>query len=114
MTSGEAHDFVAVLVTVGSLAEGEKIAESLVGERLAACVNVIGPIRSIYTWEGSLRREEEHLLVIKTRVGSFERLEARVRALHSYSTPEILALPISAGSEPYLDWIARSVGGAAR
>ncbi|HVN87142.1 MAG TPA: divalent-cation tolerance protein CutA [Candidatus Binatia bacterium] len=99
-------DFVVVLVTVGSAAEGERIAETLVREQLAACVNVVGPIRSIYTWKGELQRDDERLLVIKTRAAVFDELDRRVRALHSYETPEVIALPISAGSPPYLDWLA--------
>jgi len=113
MNPSQGFDFAAVLVTVANIAEGERIAEALVGERLAACVNVVGPIRSIFAWEGSIQREEEHLLIIKTRVASLDAVDARVRALHSYSTPEIIALPIVAGSRPYLDWIASSVDSAA-
>jgi periplasmic divalent cation tolerance protein len=98
-------DFIVVLVTVGSAEEGERIAEALVGEQLAACVNLVGPIRSIYAWKGEVQRDEERLLIIKTRAARFADLERRVRALHSYDTPEVIALPISAGSQPYLDWL---------
>ncbi len=104
-------DFIVVLVTVASAEEGQRIAEALVGERLAACVNVVGPIRSIYAWKGAVQRDEERLLIIKTRAALFDELESRVRALHSYETPEVIALPISAGSQPYLDWL---LGGTAR
>jgi periplasmic divalent cation tolerance protein len=99
-------DFVVLLVTVGSPEEGERIAEALVTERLAACVNVIGPIRSIYTWKGELERDDEHLLIVKSRAALFDRIEERIRSLHSYETPEVVALPIEAGSQPYLDWLA--------
>jgi periplasmic divalent cation tolerance protein len=103
-------DCIVVLVTVGSRDEGERIAEALVGEQLAACVNVTGPIRSIYRWENDIQRDDEWLLVIKTRALQFEPLASRVRALHSYQTPEVIALPITAGSAAYLEWLR----GAAR
>ncbi|MBI1816499.1 MAG: divalent-cation tolerance protein CutA [Deltaproteobacteria bacterium] len=102
-------DFIVVLVTVASAEEGERIAEALVDEQLAACVNVVGPIRSIYMWEGAVQRDEERLLIIKTRAALFDELEARVCALHSYETPEVIALSISAGSQPYLDWLEKAV-----
>jgi periplasmic divalent cation tolerance protein len=98
-------DCIIVLVTVGSADEGERIAETLVGEQLVACVNVIGPIRSIYRWEGHVQRDDEHLLVMKTRTALFDAVAARVCALHSYQTPEVIALPITAGSAGYLAWL---------
>lgn len=98
-------DCIAVLVTAGAREEAERIAEALVMERLAACVNVVGPITSIYHWEGRVERGQELLLVIKTRAALFEQLEARVKSLHSYQNPEVIALPISAGTAAYLDWL---------
>ncbi|MFQ5665473.1 MAG: divalent-cation tolerance protein CutA [Candidatus Binatia bacterium] len=98
-------DCIVVLVTVGSEEEGERIAAALVTEHLAACVNLVGPVRSIYWWEGQVQREREHLLVIKTRKRLFAKLAARVTALHSYDTPEVIALPITAGLAAYLDWL---------
>ncbi len=103
-------EFVVVLVTIGSRQDGEAMARALVGERLAACVNVVGPIRSIYQWQGSVNEDEEHLLIIKTRRTAFETLEGRVRALHRYDVPEVIALPVTAGSGPYLDWLGASTG----
>ena len=105
-------DCVVALVTVGARAEAERIADALVGEQLAACVNIVGPIRSIYRWENRIERDDELLLVIKTRGSLFEAVAARVRALHSYQTPEVIALPITAGSELYLDWLRRATGSA--
>jgi periplasmic divalent cation tolerance protein len=99
-----------VLVTTGSQEEGERISDALVGEQLAACVNVIGPIRSIYRWENQVQRDAEFLLVIKTRTALFSALQARVAALHSYRTPEIIALPIVAGADAYLDWLRAATG----
>ena len=105
MSTSAASDCIVVLVTVGSLAQGERIADALVTEELAACVNIVGPIRSVYRWEGRVQRDEELLLIIKTRAELFAQLEARVRALHSYQTPEVIALPITAGAELYLNWL---------
>ena len=98
-------DYIVAFVTVGSREEGDRIADALVGERLAACVNIVGPIRSVYRWENRVTRDEELLLVIKTRAALFAELAARVQALHSYQTPEVIALPIAAGSPAYLDWL---------
>ena len=98
-------DYLVVLVTVGSQEEAERIATALVSERLAACVNIVGPIRSIYRWEGKVQNDQELLLVIKSGVALFEQLAARVQALHSYQTPEVIALPITAGLQAYLEWL---------
>jgi periplasmic divalent cation tolerance protein len=94
-----------VFVTVAARADGERIAEALVGEQLAACVNVLGPVRSIYRWQGEICRDDEHLLIIKTTRARYAALEARVKALHSYEVPEVVALPIELGSAQYLAWI---------
>lgn len=101
-------DCSVVLVTAPDLAAAEHLANALVDERLAACANIVGPIRSIYRWRGERHSDEEFLLIIKTRRGLFDELAARVRALHSYETPEIIELPITAGSPPYLEWILAS------
>lgn len=98
---------LVVFVTVPSREEGERLAEHLVGERLAACVNVVGPIRSIYRWERAISRDEEHLLVIKTTQSRYRALEARVHDLHSYQTPEVIALPVRVGARAYLAWVRR-------
>jgi periplasmic divalent cation tolerance protein len=102
----EARTFVVVLVTAGSNEEGRRIGRAMVEERLAACVNVVGPIRSIYRWEGAIEEAEEHLLVMKARAADVPTLTARVRALHSYDVPEVVALPLTGGSEAYLAWLA--------
>jgi len=99
-------EFVVVLVTTSSAEEGARLGRALVEERLAACANVIGPIRSIYRWEGAVEEADEHLVVLKARGADVSALEARVRALHSYDVPEVLALPVTAGSAPYLAWLA--------
>jgi periplasmic divalent cation tolerance protein len=94
-----------VFVTVPSREDGERIAEPLVGEQLAACVNIVGPIRSIYRWQGEICRDDEHLLLIKTTRARYAALEARVKQLHSYDVPEVVALPIEMGSAAYLEWV---------
>ena len=96
---------IVVLVTCGSEEEALKIANSLVEERLAACVNIVSPVRSIYRWEGKICDEREWILFIKTQKQRFEDLEKKVRALHSYSVPEIIALPIIEGTSSYLSWV---------
>ena len=105
MTNAEV---VVVLVTAPSEDEARRIGQTLVGERLAACVNVVGPIRSIYRWEGAVQEEAEHLLIAKARREDVDTLAARVRALHPYEVPEVIALDVTAGSAPYLDWVQRA------
>lgn len=97
------------LVTAPDAETGARIARTLVEERLAACVNVVPGVRSIYRWEGRVEDDDEVLLVVKTRADRAQALEARVRALHPYDLPEVLLLPTAGGSEPYLAWVAREV-----
>ena len=94
-----------VLTTAGSSQEAEKIAAALVERRLAACVNIIPQIQSVYRWEGKVERSTEWLLLIKTRADTFERLRDAIEQLHSYEVPECIMLQISDGAEPYLRWI---------
>jgi periplasmic divalent cation tolerance protein len=98
-------EFIVVFVTCGSEEEALKIAHSLVEERVAACVNLVSPVRSIYRWEGKIWDEKEWLLIIKTQKERFEELEKKVKSLHSYSVPEIIGLPITEGSSAYLKWL---------
>lgn len=101
---------IVVLVTVGSEREAETIATVLLEERLAACVNVTSPVRSLYRWEGRIADDREWQLIIKTQARLFEALAARVRALHSYDVPEVIALPVLAGTADYIDWIQNETG----
>jgi periplasmic divalent cation tolerance protein len=96
---------IVVLVTCGSEEEALKIAHALVEDHLAACVNLVSPIRSIYRWEGKIWDEKEWLIIIKTQAKRFDKLEKRVKSLHSYAVPEIISLPIIGGSSPYLNWL---------
>lgn len=97
---------IIVLITVPSEQVGEQIANALLEGELAACVNMVAPIRSLYTWEGVINDDEEILLIVKSRAELFEdRLVPAVQAVHPYDVPEIIALPILMGSKSYLDWI---------
>jgi periplasmic divalent cation tolerance protein len=99
-------DTIVVLVTTPDAERAAEIARAVVEERLAACGNVVAGLRSIYRWEGEVHDEGEALLVLKTTRARFEELRERVLALHPYEVPEVIALPIVAGSAPYLGWIA--------
>jgi periplasmic divalent cation tolerance protein len=103
-------DCVVVLVTVRDESEGHTLGHSAVDERLAACCNLIGPIRSVYRWEGRINDEVEWLVILKTTAAGFDRLRQRILELHSYETPEVVAVPVVAGSASYLRWVADSVG----
>ena len=103
-----ASDFVVVLVTAGTADEAARIGRTLVEERLVACANVVGPIRSIYRWQGAVEDAGEHLLLLKARAADVPAVETRVQALHSYDVPEVLALPVAAGSAAYLTWLAEA------
>ena len=96
---------IVVLVTCGSEEEALKIANALVEDHLAACANLVSPIRSIYRWEGKIWDEKEWLLIIKTQEKRYDELEKRVKTLHSYTVPEIIGLPIVKGSSSYLHWL---------
>ncbi len=100
---------VAVLSTVGRAEDAERIAAALVERRLAACVNVLPGLRSVYRWKGAVEREDEVLLLIKTRGERLEDLRQALVALHPYELPEIVAFAITAGHAPYLDWITENV-----
>jgi periplasmic divalent cation tolerance protein len=102
---------IVVIVTCASRKEAERIATELVEKRRAACGNVVGaPVTSIYRWKGKVERAKETLLILKATSEKFVALEREVKRLHSYEVPEILALPVQAGSRPYLEWIAENVG----
>ena len=108
------NSVVVVLVTCANEEQGTSIARSLVGERLAACVNLVSGIRSIYRWRDKLEDDRETLLLVKTRTQLLARVERRVRELHTYEVPEVVALPLAAGSKPYLDWVFESTAARRR
>jgi len=99
---------ILVMVTCGSSAEAERISNRLIEEKLVACVNIAGRIRSLFRWKGAAARESESLLLMKTRRELFDQLRERIEELHSYETPEVVAFPIVAGSPAYLEWIRES------
>ena len=101
-------DVVVVLTTVPVDQDVDRFAATLVRERLAACVNVLPPMRSIYTWEGKIERADERQVLIKTRIDFVHQLEARLKELQSYDVPEFLVLPVLDGSREYLGWIENS------
>ncbi|GGO30820.1 hypothetical protein GCM10010116_61720 [Microbispora rosea subsp. aerata] len=98
---------IEVRVTVSSRNEAEHITSTVVTRRLSACAQVVAPISSTYWWEGEVQQAEEWLLLMKTTADRFEELAACVRELHSYEVPEIVAVPIVAGTPDYLEWIRR-------
>ena len=102
---------VSVYITVPSRDMAERIARALVEEQLAACVNIVPGVRSLYRWKGRVETANEVVLIAKTRKASFDALEKRVKELHSYEVPCIVALPIEAGHQPYLDWIEKETVG---
>ena len=106
-----APDFapIVVLMTAGNREEADRIATLLVEKRLAACVQILPEIRSVYFWKNEIQRESEILLLAKSTQERFPELEREVRAVHSYETPEIIALEITDASRPYLNWLGDNV-----
>jgi periplasmic divalent cation tolerance protein len=95
-----------VLTNLPDRAAAERLADALIERRLAACVNLLAPCRSVYRWKGALQRDEEHPMLIKTTSERYPALEAAIRAGHPYELPEIIAVPIERGLQAYLDWVA--------
>jgi periplasmic divalent cation tolerance protein len=102
-------DYIQVITTTATHDEAEIIGRALVEERLAACTQIIGPITSIYRWEGQIETSQEYQCWAKSRRDLFERIEVAIRRLHPYQVPEILAIPIAAGSQSYLKWLDEQV-----
>jgi periplasmic divalent cation tolerance protein len=102
-------DKIVVLSTCGSPEEAERIARALVSKRLAACVNLLPAVRSIYRWKGAVEDAQETLLVIKSSRTLFDELRAEIEKLHSYEVAEVVAIPIVDGSEAYLEWLGREL-----
>ena len=101
---------LVVLVTTSTRDEASTLAGTLVSERLAACVNIVAAVESVYRWEGAITRDNETLMIIKTIDDRYADLERRVKELHSYSAPEVIALRIDRGSEQYLNWLREACG----
>jgi len=103
-------EYCVILVTAPSEGIAAEIAKTIVEERLAACANIVGGVRSLYRWQGKVEDEAEVLMVIKTRRTLFEQLAGRVKSLHPYSVPEVIALPIIEGLADYTNWIRETTG----
>jgi len=99
---------IAVMMTAASGEEATRIAEMLVNQTLAACVQIFPEMQSVYVWKGEVQREREVLIIAKSTRANFEKLERKVREMHSYETPEIVALPITLVSQPYFEWLVSS------
>jgi periplasmic divalent cation tolerance protein len=106
-----ASDYIQVLTTVGSAREAEEIGSALIDRRLAACVQIIGPVMSRYRWQGKVEEDREWQCLAKTEANRYAEIEAAIREIHSYEEPEIVAMPIVAGSKGYLDWVSENVRG---
>ena len=104
-------DCVVVWTTIGAAADGKKLASALVDERLAACVNVLGEMDSVYRWKGQVESDRERQLFIKTTAARLPELQARLNEMHEYELPEFLVLPVAGGSEAYLAWIREATTG---
>ena len=102
------NDPIVVFLTAANGEEATRLADLLIGAHLAACVQILPEMESVYRWQGKVERQAEVLLIAKTTRGKFDELEREVRALHSYDTPEIVAVPIVAGSTPYLEWLVKA------
>ena len=112
--SDQGSDYIVVNMTAADSEEALRIAELLVEKNLAACVQILPAMQSIYRWKGEIEKQPEILILAKTVKSKFGELEAEVRAVHSYETPEIVAVPITNGSTPYLEWLSASVGSSRR
>ena len=107
-------DYIVFFITASSPEEGERLARALLEERLAACVNLVPAVRSFFWWEGKVQEEGEVLLIGKGRADLFPKVQDLVRALHSYTVPEIIAVPITSGSPDYLHWIDETISPPSR
>lgn len=105
-------DAIQVMTAVDSREAAENISQRLLEARLAACVQIIGPVSSRYWWQGKIEQAEEWLCLAKTRAGLYAQVEAAIQAAHPYENPEVLAVPVSAGSAAYLEWLSAQTGKA--
>jgi periplasmic divalent cation tolerance protein len=103
--------FIQIITTTDKKETADSIARDLVGKRLAACVQILGPIESTYRWKGQIETAAEWLCLVKSREDCFEDIVAAIKAIHTYETPEILAVPVLAGSKDYLEWLESEVNG---
>lgn len=110
MTEKEKEDeYIQVLITIDERSKAREIAEELVEEQLAGCVQIVGPIESTYRWEGSVERSEEYKCIAKSEKKLYAELEKTVKKIHPYENPEIIAVPVVEGSEQYLSWLKKGL-----
>ena len=102
------REFIVILITAGSIEEGEKIASALVEQHAVACVNIVPSIKSMFFWGGKIAQESEVLLIAKSRRALLNKIIEQVKNIHSYQVPEVIALPVIGGSEEYLKWVQES------
>ncbi len=102
-------EHIQIFTTTGKKEDAKKIARDVLEKRLAACVQIIGPITSMYRWKGKIEEEHEWLCLMKSRNDLYDRLEETIKGIHPYEEPEILAIPVVAGSQGYLDWLNEAV-----
>lgn len=107
--TAESSEAIVVLMSAANGEEAARLADMLVGAHLAACVQILPKMESVYRWKGKIERQAEILVIAKTVRSKFAEFEREVRALHTYETPEIIALPITGGSAPYLEWLLTSL-----
>jgi periplasmic divalent cation tolerance protein len=103
------NSYIIILVTASSKKEADDISQKLLEQKLIACANIVGPVSSLFHWGGKVEQAEEFLILMKSRLDLFDAVSERVKALHSYEVPEVVALPIVAGSKAYLDWLGTSL-----
>ena len=103
------NDNVVILITAGTEEEAHKIADRLLTQQKAACVNIVPAVSSVFWWQDKVESDQESLLIIKTRAGLLDEIVSLVKEIHSYDVPEIIALPIVGGNQDYLDWIGKEV-----
>jgi periplasmic divalent cation tolerance protein len=110
MTDCRVMSTLLVFTNLPDRAAAERLADSLIGQRLAACINILAPCRSVYRWKDAVQHDEEHPMLIKTTAEGYPALEAAIRAGHPYELPEIIAVPVERGLPAYLDWVAAETG----
>ncbi|SPP65036.1 divalent-cation tolerance protein CutA [Nitrospira lenta] len=103
------NKIIIIFVTVHDQKEGRRISKEILTSRLAACVNIIPGIQSMYQWKGKIVQEKEAMLVLKTTRSRYRKLEQKIKQLHSYEVPEVIAIPLICGSPQYIEWVAKEV-----
>ncbi len=109
MLGGKPVSHIIVLMTTATREEAENIARNLLNQRLIACANIVGPVSSLFWWKEKISRENEFSVLMKTSADLFEKLATRIKQMHSYEVPEIIAVPITKGEQSYLEWLSGSL-----